>query len=346
MLTFGLVFDIFSNVLKTTTELMMRKTSIIAHIVIASSIALSGCGGGSSSDGGSTTPTTPPSGTTPPVTSTPTLSLSGPTSIETNEGETRSATIDIDYTGSDSLSVDISSPSIEGMGVDYSVSGGKLTLTLVTPLLVGADKETGTLSVQVGDGEVSDSIDIGITAINTSFSDVINTAISKQDSINNINVSDEISNISIFLADKAYLYGALDNEEKNDWLSDINAQAMTVEDNVKSTLGSVYGDIASNVEGLTESQLLEKIDEAEVIVSDSGSSFAPVIESLNTLSTESLTLPDSLTLTVTESGASLFYGNPSVGSGEVDSWTFHSEFSLLAKLLPTDAPLCIADNNE
>lgn len=315
----------------------MRKNALLKIVVLSSMMSLTACGGGGSES-------SPPTSIEP--TPDPTLSMDSSSGITVSENSSAQASISVNYTGNESLEMSFAEPNLDALTTRVSLSGSTLSISIDADELLGHAEETGTLQVTVSAGSLSETAEISITALNTSLDNVLSDIAQQAENADSLSVSGELHNISTFLADKAYLYGILTNDEKSDWLLRQNEDSDLIELDVRDQLTTNLDAILSQQETLTESEVLSMLNDAREELYESGNLFMPILDNYAALSVPNFSIPDGLVISSTGSGYSLFYGNPAVGSGTADNWSFSGDFSILSKLIPSNGTLCFASNND
>jgi len=324
----------------------MRNTTFLKLVAVTTAITLSGCGGGGTETSApDPEPVTTAPAPTPAPTPVATLSLNAPNSITVNERSDAQVTVDIDYTGSEALSATLSDVSIDNISLERNLREESLVLTISAAELTGLATESDAMIITITDGTLSESVEVNVTAKNTSFSEVVSAATEALDGLDSINVTGEVENISIYLSDKAYLYGIIDNNEKEEWLATTVGLADSAQNSIKQTSGELYTAIIENRDTLTETEAEQQLRSANESLNNAGDAFAPIINAYESLAVPNFTVPDYLALTNFDGQYSLFYGNPAVGTGTSTDWSFSTDFQLLSELLPLDSTLCLADNN-
>ncbi len=317
----------------------MRKSVIYPIFASSFIFMLSACGGGGSE---TEAPETPTSTSPPPPAAT--LTVNTGEDIDLAEQSSTTTVIDINYTGSKSLNATITDTGITALTTNYTLNSNTIELETTLGALSGKETEFGEITITISDGSVSDNVTVSVTALNTSFTEKMVDIDNAIENASSINVSKELSNISLYLADKAYLYGIIDDTEKRQWVNDMNAQADSIQDSLKEEVEALFTRITEQRSTLTETELESLFNDANTSIAGLGDIFTPVLQSYASLSVPNFTTPDALVLTLKDNESSLFYGNTTIGSGTIDNWTFFDNYEILSRLLPRDTELCIANN--
>lgn len=310
----------------------MHKNTLIKLIALPLALFLIACGEGSE--------TSPPNTSINP--SSPKLSLTANSEVKVNENSSAEALISINYNGNEQLKATMEPSSIESLSTDLIFSGNTLKVIAKVGEMSGMIAEYDTLNITVTAGHLSQSVEVPAFAFNISYEDEIKYIEREHGQIRTFAVSKELENISTYLADKAYLYGMLTYDEKEEWLRYQNTNAQMIEQEVRGYVLLALEDILENHKDMTEIEAVDAYNKAMSAFYASYESFMPLLVSYQDLSVPNFTTPSSLAISNTYNGYSLFYGNRDIGSFNNEQWRFHSDYEILALLLPTNSALCIA----
>jgi hypothetical protein len=316
---------------------MQRSSGYRTLLLAASALAITACGGG-----GTETPT-PQTSVVTPVVEDATITISSTSELSVAESDSLGVTLDIDYTGDKSLSVSIAN-NVDGLSLEHEIDASTLHITLEGENTSGLLSNSGNIVLTVTDGTATEESSIPVTLVNTSFQLALNEIERVRDVLSSADLSKELTNINLYLADKAYLYGLLDFNEKNAWLEDMDTLLASIESTSVSLITDAYDNILTQKSTITETDALNMLGDISTLNSEVSDSFSPILEEYASLSVPNFTIPSELQLTFFYDKYSLFYGNTKVGSTIDGEWVFNDDLKLLEKLLPFNSTLCTVTN--
>jgi hypothetical protein len=340
---------------------MNLRSSHRALLISATLLVLAACGGG----GSESTPTTQTSNTdnsTDNPVSSPTdnsadnsvgntvatvatLDISSTPLIHISESTSNSFAIQADYSGTSGLSINLESLEIKGINISYSRTQDGFDFTVDADDMNFALESSGNIKITVTDGTLSDEITIPITVKNTSFA-ILKGSIEKTlTELDQISITNELDGLSVYVADKAYLYGIMNYKERSEWLNDIKSLTSTIQTDELAGLRNRYSELLGNTDVMNEVDAISTLEDIKESALTVGEKFKPIIDKYNTLSIPNFQAPTELSLNLYENNYSLFYGNSALGAVIDDTWVFNTEWVLLQKLIPFNGSLCIAPDN-
>ncbi|MEP1448936.1 MAG: hypothetical protein ABJK37_22720 [Paraglaciecola sp.] len=313
--------------------------NVTTGLLVLWGLALSACGGGGS---GSTT-----ANSTTPVTPQPVATLSievAELAVSMADTEQKVVPVTVTYTGTKTLTAELSDVNIEGLSKSQSPNEGNFELTFAAGDLLGKIEETAEVTVTVTDGTLTDSATLTISLSNTSLLQLMDKTSAKFDALDTFDVSDELSNITAYVADKAYLYGRLTHDEKGPWLTDMHSLVSTIQSTVASQTKDLLAAVLNQRNELTETDAISLINQANDVLSAAGSEFDQLSEQINALDVPNLTPLETFVISQYNGQFSLFYGNNAYGSETNNQWLFAEKWLLLNTLLPFNTQSCPTNN--
>jgi hypothetical protein len=300
---------------------------------------LTACGGGGS---GSSAPTT-----STPVTPQPVATLAievGELAVSIADADEKTVPVTVTYTGTNALTAELSDVNIEGLSISQSQNTGTFELTFTANDLLGTIEKTAELTVTVTDGSLTESTVLNITSSNTSLLQLMDKTAAELDALDTFDVSDELTNITMYVADKAYLYGLLTHAQKITWLTDMSSLVSAIQSTVTSETKDLLAAVLNQRHELTETEAISLINQAKDVLRAAGSEFNPLSEEINALDMPNLTPLETFTINQYNGQFSLFYGNNAYGAETNEQWLFAEKWLLLNKLIPFNTQTCPANN--
>ena len=306
----------------------------LAATAIASSMLL-GCGGGG--DSANNNENVPPPSTVAPEPTTLAL-LPLPSVVDVDERDTILVPFEVDYNGADSLIFELS---VEGNInlLKAEVDGENIIVRAPDTQSIN---QSASVTLTVTAGDISDARSFTVKIRNTSFWQSQSALLNLADDAKAYSASNMSStNLVIF---------ALDVDRKLDYLTRDNFDIQAVEAAATITsqlnaLTSSANDALAQLNAFTDSSTADENDLVAIqnILDSAFAQYASTVSNLynNAVSVDNVVLPQLTidTLYPTQTGLSLFVGNPTLGVVSSDTWTFNDNVAFLEPL--TQTTLCI-----
>jgi hypothetical protein len=158
-------------------------------------------------------------------------------------------------------------------------------------------------------------------------------------------VAVELDGLSVYVADKAYLYGIMSYDEKTVWLNNIKELASTIQSDELTVLKNSYSELLINTSVNSEAEATLVLDDIEELLLSTGNKFKSITDQYYELSIPNFIAPTELSLNLYKNNYSLFYGNTELGKVIDDIWVFDAKWRLLEDLIPFSGSLCTTSDD-
>ncbi|WP_339723675.1 hypothetical protein [uncultured Paraglaciecola sp.] len=298
-------------------------------------VFIAACGGGGGEDSGVTI--------TPAVPASLTLVVDDQ-DISIEENAPAIILVNVNYTGSKTLVATLSDVNIDGLSVSQSQEVNNFEITLLASDLTGSFEETGELTITVSDGTVSDTTTVAIRSSNTSYLQLVEQTSLEIEALESFDVSDEFTKVTLYAADKAYLYGLMTYDEKVAWLEDMGLLLADIQSTATIEAQEILVGILEQQTELSESDAISLSNQAMDSLAAAGAKFDSLSTAIDSLSIPNFTSLASFKITQYQGQYSLFYGNDAYGVETNNEWTFAEKWALLERLLSFAPQSCPVNN--